>query len=489
MVAGAGLAGLAGGGVIAGRALMGSRRSLPPVVDEPFPPDFVWGASTSAYQIEGAVAADGRGMSIWDTFARVPGNIAGGDSGEVACDHYNRHDEDVALMAGLGLRAYRFSIAWPRVLPEGTGQINASGLDFYDRLVDSMLAAGIAPWPCLYHWDLPQTLQNRGGWLNRDIADWFADYAAALAARLGDRVDTWLTLNEPSVVTIIGHCGGTHAPGLKGEENFGPVAHHQNLAHGRALAVLGSDARAGTRIGTALSLSPMHPRWRLAGALGVEPSSADVEAAALMDALWNRAFLDPLLLGGYPGLVEDRVAPFVRDGDMELIGRRVDFIGLNYYAPAYIEAEPGGLFGVGYGKTPPGTAYTGMGWPIDPVSLYDQFVELRDRYGNIAVIVTENGAGYEESEGPSGRVEDDARIAYLHGHVAACRAAVASGCNLQGYLTWTLLDNFEWAEGYAKRFGLVAVDRVSQQRRPKKSYGWYADLVRANRLPSPLAAT
>lgn len=440
----------------------------------PFPQDFLWGYSTSSYQIEGATEADGRGPSIWDSFGRIPGKIVGGDTGASGCDHYRRYAEDVELLAGSGVKAYRFSTAWSRILPQGTGGVNAAGLDFYDRLVDALLAKGIEPWPCLYHWDLPQALQDKGGWLNRDIADWFADYAVIVARRLGDRVGRWVMLNEPGIVAQFGHGVGEHAPGLRGPENWLAALHHQNLAQGRALSALRAEARPAWRLGTVLSVQPVRP---------VDGREANRPAAALFDALWNRSGLDPLLLGRYPSLLlAQGMAALVKDGDLAAIHQPIDFLGINYYSRVHAQPDRGRPFGVGFGPAPKGTPVTGMGWPVEPDGLHEQLLELRDRYGNPPVYIAENGADYYDWIGPEGKAEDGERIAYLKSHLAAAQRAIADGTNLKGYFVWTLLDNFEWAAGYAKHFGTVAVDRATMKRTPKASYYWYRDVVRGNAL-------
>jgi beta-glucosidase len=439
-----------------------------------FPDGFVWGTSTSAYQIEGAAGADGRAPSIWDTFCRIPGKVVNGDTGDVATDHYHRYLEDVGLMARAGFGAYRFSVSWARVIPAGTGPANHRGLDFYDRLVDALLARGVEPWACLYHWDLPQALQDRGGWVGREAADRFADYALVVAGRLGDRVKRWAMLNEPSVVAIFGHGLGVHAPGLTGRANWAASLHHQNLAQGRALSALREAGGAGWRLGTVLSLQPVRP----AGGL-----EANREAAALWDAAWNRACLDPLFQGRYPDLLAADFEPLARPGDMEAIRQPLDWLGMNYYSRMHQQPDPGGLVGTGFGPAPAGTAHTDMGWPIEPDGLYEQLVELRDRYGNPEVHVAENGASFADWVGPTGKAEDGKRIFFLRDHLAACHRAVAEGCNLRGYLAWTLLDNFEWAEGYRQTFGLVQVDRATMERRPKASYYWLADVARTNSVP------
>ncbi len=434
-----------------------------------FPPGFLWGTSTSAYQVEGR--GDRRADSIWDVFCRLPGTIADHSNGDIACDHYHRYPEDIALMARAGLKAYRFSISWPRVLPEGTGQPDAKGLDFYSRLVDTALKAGIEPWVCLYHWDLPQALQDRGGWGERAIAGWFADYARLMARHLGDRVTRWIMLNEPSVVAVMGHGLGEHAPGFRSRAKMFAAMHHQNLAQGRALSALRAAGGGRFRLGTILSLQPVRPGGGL---------DANRPAAAMWDALWNRAFLDPLFHGHYPALIEPFAAPLVQPGDLAEIRQPIDFLGVNYYGPMYQRADPAGIIGTNWGAMPADMKKTAMGWPVDPSALVELLVELRDRYGNPTIYVTENGAFYRDRTGSDGRVDDRARIAYLRDHIAACRRALAHGVDLRGYFIWTILDNFEWAHGYTARFGIVQVNRATMERTPKESYDWFGAVARAN---------
>ncbi|HYD97802.1 MAG TPA: GH1 family beta-glucosidase [Alphaproteobacteria bacterium] len=436
-----------------------------------FPEGFLWGASAAAYQIEGAAKEDGRGPSVWDTFSRIPGKVANGDTGDVATDHYHRYAEDVALMRDAGFKVYRGSIAWPRVLPEGTGAVNAKGLDFYDRLTDALLAAGIEFWPCLYHWDLPQALQDRGGWTNRDIAGWFADYAEVMAKRLGDRVRHWVMLNEPSVVAMFGHGFGGHAPDLTGRANFFAAIHHQNLAQGRALQVLRGMNRDFV-LGTVNSVQPVR---------AASESEADRKAAAMWDAVWNRSTLDPLLKGGYPDQVQADIAPLLKEGDLATIAQKIDFLGLNYYSRMVQKDDPAGLFGTNWAATS-ATEYTAMGWPIEPDGLYEQLLEFRDRYDNLPVYITENGAAFDDKL-VDGRVDDPQRVAFLRDHLAAVARAAAEGCNVRGYFVWSLLDNFEWAFGYAKRFGIVYVDYPTLKRIPKTSYRFLTEVAKANALP------
>ena len=452
--------------------LIGLPRALPPspalAKDNAFPADFVWGASTSSYQIEGAVDADGRGKSIWDIFCHTPGKVKRGDTGDVACDHYHRWPEDVEWLQRGGFSAYRFSMAWPRIMPAGAGAVEARGLDFYDRLVDGLLARGVAPWLCLYHWDLPQALQDQGGWLHRDIADKFADYARVVAKRLGDRVRHWAMFNEANVHALFGHGIGSHAPGLTGLPNMLAAIHHQNLAQGRALQALRAE-HSQLRLGTVINVQP------------ARPSSAhdeDRRAAERFDAFWNGAVLDPLFKGFYPDAIAADFAPLVAPGDLTMMQQPIDFFGLNYYAPMYVAAAPQNLLGAWFGAVPAGTRFTAFGWPIDPSGLTDALHRLRDRYGNPDIYVTENGACYDDPIAPDGAVHDDDRVAYLRDHLTAARRALAEGVNLRGYFVWSLLDNFEWAEGYSRRFGIIHVDFKSLKRTPKMSFAFLADIAR-----------
>jgi beta-glucosidase len=436
-----------------------------------FPPGFVWGVATSSCQIEGR--GDRKADSIWDTFARIPGTISDHTTPEIACDSYHRYPDDIALMKRLGIKAYRYSICWPRVLPDGIGQPDARGLDYYDRLTDGLLKAGIEPWVCLFHWDLPQALQDRGGWGSRASADWFVEYAQLMAKRLGGRVTRWVMFNEPQVHAVMGHGLGEHAPGLRGRQPMAAAAHHLNLAQGRALAALRALGGGRFTLGTVMSLQVVRP---------AEDQPANREAAAIWDAVWNRAYLDPLFRGVYPARFAPLVERLVQPGDLEQIHQKIDFLGVNYYAPMYQRPDPNGLVGTNWGGTPPGMQMTGMGWPIDPGGLVETLADLRDHYGNPRVYITENGAFFKEAPGPSGRIDDKQRIAYLHDHIAACHHAIAAGVNLGGYFIWTIIDNWEWAHGYSATFGLARLDRATLTRTPKASFDWFARIVNLNSL-------
>jgi beta-glucosidase len=440
----------------------------PPPAATPLPRDFVWGVSTSSYQIEGAAQLDGRGPSVWDVFCRIPGRVANGDTGDRASDHYHRYAEDIALMRQIGVGAYRFSVSWPRVLPSGRGKANESGLAFYDRLVDGLLAAGIEPWLCLYHWDLPQALQDQGGWTNRDIVQWFADYAHLIARRLGDRVKHYATFNEPSVFTLFGYSFGWHPPATNDPASLYAAIHHVNLAHGAAVDTLRSEV-ASASLGAAHTIQPSRP---------VHATAADRAAAAALDEFWNRAFPDPQILGAYPAMLARKIEPFQRDGDMDRIRRPVDWLGINHYSPLYARTDPAAPLGFATADCPPDVPRSPIGWQIDPVAFRDTLLHVHDRYG-LPVYVLENGSGAVEKPDDSGQVVDQARIDYLALYIDAMREAVALGTDVRGYFVWSLLDNFEWGAGYANRFGLVYVDYATQRRIPKASARWYADLIRA----------
>ena len=441
-----------------------------------FPDGFAWGVATAAYQIEGATGEDGRGDSVWDIFCRTPGKVRDGQTGDVACDHYHRWPEDVALMERLGIGAYRFSIAWPRIQPDGTGPALTAGLDFYDRLTDQLLAAGIAPVPTLFHWDLPQALEDAGGWLARDTAYRFADYAALVAERLADRIAMFITLNEPFVVTSHGYALGVHAPGRTLMAGALPTAHHQLLGHGLAAAAL--RAAGARQVAIANNCAPV---WPASG------SAADLTAAAAYDTLHNRLFTDPLLLGSYPDLGAYGVGAAgldcVQPGDLELISAPLDALGLNYYNPSRIAAAPAGS-PLPFSMEPiPGYPVTAFGWPVVPAGLTELLTTFRDRYAERLppVYITENGCSVADEPDAAGVIDDQPRVRYLDGHIRAVADAITAGVDVRGYFCWSILDNFEWAEGYHQRFGLVHVDFQTQRRTPKSSFTWYQDLIASQR--------
>jgi beta-glucosidase len=454
----------------------------------PFPEGFTWGAATAAYQIEGAVRADGRGPSVWDTFSHTPGKVRGGDTGDIACDSYHRYREDVALMASLGLGAYRFSVSWPRVQPDGRGPVNQRGLDHYRALIDELSGHGIAAAVTLYHWDLPQALQDEGGWAARDTAQRFAEYAAIVAEALGDRVTRWITLNEPQVVASHGYRTGTHAPGVRDAAAAAATTHHLLLGHGLAAQAL--RAAVSAPVGVTLDLHPVQ-------VLGERGSDGLEQARAISDASLNGLFLEPLLHGSYPAHARPGLLPpgtLVAAGDMDTISQPLDFLGVNYYSCVYLRAgDPADLrrneepsrFGMpGVVEYRPGHLdRTPMGWLVDPEGLYDVLMRLSKDAPGLPLFVTENGCAAEDYVGPDGTVNDVERVSFLHRHLDAAGRAIRDGANLAGYFVWSLLDNFEWACGYQKRFGIVFVDFGTQRRVPKASARFYAGVARANAVP------
>ncbi|WP_250028128.1 GH1 family beta-glucosidase [Paractinoplanes maris] len=451
-----------------------------------FPDGFIWGAATASYQIEGAAREDGRGPSIWDTFSRTPGRVFNGHTGDVACDHYHRYVDDVALMAGLNLASYRFSVAWPRIQPDGTGPVNTKGLDFYDRLTDELLGQGIDPVVTLYHWDLPQTLEDLGGWANRLTAEAFGEYAQIVHARLGDRVKTWTTLNEPWCSAYLGYGSGVHAPGKQDPAAVFAAVHHLLLGHGLAARALRS---AGAQ-SISITLNPNV-------ALPVDPANAgDLEAVRIIDGLSNRMFLDPLFKGQYPADMIEHMSRFtdlsyIADGDLATINAPIDVLGINFYQPSYVSAKPGapaaleqpGSEGIGW-RAPDGPV-TDMNWLIEPSALTGLLKRINDDYPGVPLLITENGAAYPEVPAADGEVHDSRRIEYLDGHLRACHDALAAGVDLRGYFVWSLMDNFEWAEGYRKRFGVVHVDYATQERTLKDSAKWYREVIRRNGIAAP----
>ena len=463
-----------------------------------FPTEFVWGCATASYQIEGAVTEDGRGPSIWDTFSHTPGKTRDGDTGDVACDHYHRMPEDVALMGELGLHAYRFSIAWSRVIPTGSGEVNQAGLDFYSRLVDELLAKGISPVATLYHWDLPQPLDDEGGWTNRATAERFAEYAGVVGRALGDRVDVFTTLNEPWCAAYLGYSAGVHAPGHTSNAESLAAVHHLNLAHGLGVQALRSEVPEGTRMSITLNLANVR------GA-----SESDADAVRHVDGISNRVFLDPILRGSYPADVLDDLRhitdwAFIKDGDLATINAPIDVLGVNYYSPALVTAATPELLAEADSRTAndphategpaayPGTdlavslpqegPYTEMGWRIEPGSFTELLERVHRDYPSTPLMITENGAAFDDVVAADGSVHDDDRIAYLDGHIGAVLDAIESGADVRGYFCWSLMDNFEWAHGFSKRFGIVRVDYPTGERTVKDSARWYQDVIARNGL-------
>ena len=439
-----------------------------------FPDGFLWGAATSAYQIEGAPLEDGAGPSIWQRFTHSPGLTANGDTGDVACDHYHRWRDDVGLMRELGLGAYRFSISWSRVLPEGRGRVNRKGLDFYSRLVDALLEGGIRPNVTLFHWDLPEALDDRGGWLNPDIADWFADYARVMYEALDDRVPMWATLNEPWVVTDGGYLHGALAPGHRNHFEA-PVAAH-NLLRAHARGVQAYRAMGGRHaVGLVVNIEPKYP---------ASDRPEDVAATARAHAYMNAQYLDPVLLGRYPAEMRDvfgEAWPEFSDEDMALLREKIDFVGVNYYTRSVVRDDPKALPVRAAAVRQPQHAHTETGWEVYPDGLTDTLVWITERYGTIPLYVTENGAAfYDAPHAIDGEVPDPLRRWYYREHLRAARRAIARGVDLRGYFAWSLLDNFEWSLGYAKRFGLIHVDYGTLERTVKESARYYAEVIRTN---------
>ena len=461
-----------------------------------FPKDFLWGVTTAAYQYEGAADEDGKGPSIWDTFTHLPGTVHHGDNGDIACDDYHRLDSDVELMAELGIGACRFSIAWPRVQPDGSSAVNQAGLDHYRRLVDALRARGIEPVVTLYHWDLPQGLQDVGGWTNRDTAKRFEDYARIVADALGDRVERWVTVNEPYVAAFVGYASGQHAPGLRDLGAAVTAAHHLLLGHGMAARAIAETAGSSAQIGIALNLVPVTPASK---------SDEDAAAARRLDVHLNRWFLDSVLLGRYPEMLLGEYVhlvgdDFLRAGDLEIIRADLDFLGVNYYtrrtvavsadskvAPPTRRSSYSSWLGVDE-RPRDDVPRTSTGWAIEPDGLTEILLRVREDYGDIPLYITENGAAFFDYADPTGAVRDPERIEYLSSHLVAAHAAISKGVDLRGYFLWSLLDNFEWADGYSQRFGIVFVDYRTQQRIPKASAFWYRGVIAANAVDGPQSA-
>lgn len=464
--------------------LIASIETQPALATAAFPPDFLWGAATSAYQIEGAAHEDGRAPSVWDRFASMPGATYEGQTGEVAADHYHRMAEDVALMAELNLSAYRFSLSWSRILPQGTGAVNQRGLDFYDRLVDALLARGISPLATLYHWDLPVTLQDRGGWLNRDTAYAFAEYAEVVARRLGDRVQWWVTHNEPWCSAYLGYALGIHAPGLRDKQLAVNVGHHILLSHGLAVPRMRAHLSSQAQVGIAPDFYPTY-------AADERPES--LLAARHADAFRNRWFLDPVFLGRYPDtLFSDlEVAPPpIQADDFSIISTPIDFLGVNYYSRMIVRGHaraasmtddtmPADSYEAI--ERIPGAAYTDMGWEIFPDGLANILTRIYREYAPPAMVITESGAAFDDHWNGNGAIHDQQRIDYLRAHIQTVAGVIRQGVPIKGYVVWSFLDNFEWSEGYRKRFGLVYVDYPTQQRIIKESGRWYAELIAQHR--------
>jgi beta-glucosidase len=453
-----------------------------------FPEGFLWGTATASYQVEGAVNEDGRGPSIWDTFSHTPGKVYRGDTGDIACDQYHRLEEDLDLMVDLGILAYRFSVAWPRIQPEGSGPANQKGLDYYRRLVDGLRSRSIEPMLTLYHWDLPQALEDRGGWTSGETSGRFAEYAGIVYEALADSVRFWITLNEPWVSAWMGYGMGRHAPGIEDVSKALAATHHLLLGHGLALENLRSLGRENNQLGITLNLSDVRPATE---------DAADIEAARRVDGNANRLYLDPLFRGSYP---EDMLEhyrsesdfAFLREGDLQKISQPLDFLGVNYYFRNTVvdgrrrsELATAMRFAELNAATvlPEGVETTAMGWPVEADGLTELLLRLHREYTRVPIYITENGRAVYDYVDPEGGVDDEERVAFLEAHFRAAHAAIEQGVDLRGYMVWSLLDNFEWAEGYSKRFGIVFVDYGTQRRIPKMSARWYTEVIRRNGLP------
>ena len=442
--------------------------------NHPFPADFAWGASTAAYQVEGSPLADGAGTSIWHRFSHTPGRVANGDTGDVACDHYRRYSSDVELMRQLGLNAYRFSISWSRVLPEGTARVNDAGLAFYDRLVDALLDSGIQPMATLFHWDLPAALDDRGGWLNRDIAAWFAEYATVVFRKLDDRVKWWATLNEPWVVVDGGYLHGPLAPGHRNLFEAPIATHNLMRAHGAAVQAYRA-LGGGHAIGIVVNLEPKYP---------ASASPADLAATRRGDAYMNRQYLDPIFFGEYPPELAEMFGeawPRFPETDLASIRQPIDFLGINYYKRGVTKHDDAAIVQRASLVHLPRSTYTETDWEVFAPALTDLLVWVKERYGDLPIYITENGAAfYDPPVAQNGAVDDPLRVAYLRDHILAVSEAIRRGVSMRGYFVWSFLDNFEWALGYAKRFGIVHVDYETQKRTPKTSAKFYAEVIRTN---------
>jgi len=442
-----------------------------PTLTARFPDDFLWGAATSAYQVEGSPLADGAGPSNWHRFSHTPGKVRDGNTGDVACDHYRRYPEDVGIMRDLGLTAYRFSLSWSRLLPEGRGVANPRGLDFYSRLIDLLLASGIQPLITLYHWDLPAALDDLGGWTNPDCVHWFADYAALAFRAFGDRVSSWATLNEPWVVVDAGYVHGVHPPGLESLPEAAAASHHLLCAHGAAVSRYRDFGRG--RIGLVVNLEPKHP---------ASEKPEDRAATARAEAYMNRQFLDPVLKGRCPDELTAVFGEAWKDGclrDLDLIRQPIDFLGINYYTRSVVRNDPAAIPTQSRAVFQVGSEHTETGWEVYPDGLYEILCWVRERYGEIPLYVTENGAALADpAPDPGGVVEDPRRVEYYRRHLEAAHRAIGKGVDLRGYFAWSLLDNFEWQHGYSKRFGIVQVDFTTQRRTLKRSALFYREVIR-----------
>ncbi len=443
------------------------------------PKNFIWGTATSSYQVEGASFTDGKKASIWDDFVRVPGNIKNGDTADTACDQYHLYRDDIALLADMGVNAYRFSISWPRLLPEGTGTVNMKGVDFYKRLLDELHKKNITPYATLYHWDLPAALQKKGGWPNRDILGWFEEYTDAVIKHLGADIPNFIVLNEPAVIAYVGHYEGIHAPGIKSAKAMYATMHHLNMVHGKSYRQIKA-ALPKSNVASTYTHFPIYP---------VDDTPESAKAAELMMSIWSDGFFSPLFKGEYPKNIIDAVSPYIKAGDLEICRTPGDFLGINHYCPDYAkpvnEDIPARLtFAHNAGKIDPiGT--TDLGWPIVPKGLYDALIDLKDRYNPKRIIITEGGGAFNDAPDKDGKIHDQRRIDYYAAYLEAALKAREDGVPLEGYFAWSFLDNFEWAEGFGPRFGLVYVDYLDKLKRmPKDSFFWFRELIRQTKLIS-----
>ena len=446
-----------------------------------FPDNFIWGAATSSYQIEGASKIDGKGKSIWDTFSHTKGKVFKNQNADIATDHYNRYKEDVALMNNIKLKAYRFSISWPRIFPNGKGKFNKKGVDFYSKLLDELLKKNIKPFITLYHWDLPQKIQNSGGWSNREITKYFTDYSYLIAKKFGDRCKNFITLNEPAVFSTFGYLDGYMAPGLKNKKKYLSCIHNINLAHGFSFKSIKS-VSSNIKVGCTLNMAPC---------LAFSSSSKDINAKITYDTFWNRAYADPMYLGSYPKIIENKIQNLIRQNDMKIINQKNDFIGLNHYQHIRVISDKKHLLGARSvnlkelsKKININKNLTTMNWEIVPDAYYRQIMELKNRYNNPNIHLTENGCSFSDNVNKNGKILDVKRINFLKKYLKAVHKAIKNGAKIKSYFVWSFLDNFEWALGYGKRFGIVHVDFKTLKRIPKKSYYFFGELIKKNSIPN-----
>lgn len=439
-----------------------------------FPIDFIWGTSTSSYQIEGAWDKDFKGVSIWDTFSQKKGNIRNNETGNIACNHYENFKEDISLLKDLGIKSYRFSISWPRIIPNGIGEVNLKGIEFYDKLLDELHQNGIIPFVTLYHWDLPQALQDKGGFLNRDIVKWFSEYTSVVIKYFGEKISNYIIINEPSVIAYAGHYEGIHAPGIKDKIAFIKTTHHLNMCHGEGVRLIKREYP-NANVGSTFTHFPIRPKTN---------SQEDIHASKIMDALWSGVYKDPIFLGEYPEIIKHEFKEFIKDGDMELINTPGDFIGINHYSPDYAKSnkEDDFLATLDYAHNSfndiNDEKHTDLGWIIEPRALYESLMDVKIKYNNPVIYITEGGAAFNDEPSSDNKIHDTRRIKYYKEYLKEVSNAIKDGANIKGYFAWSFLDNFEWGEGYFARFGLVYIDyKRGLKRVPKESFYWYKNLV------------